>query len=430
MPTLSEFDPALGSGGSIDPMGLYAVGDALAVQLVPGVRERMAHPRYLTAMAVGRVVCDSFGEDTRAQDEAGSEPWQVFEWYAVEGLVRCGGESLPYTLPGSAKARRALAGRVPLCATRYLKAPSINGFFGVYRPLARALDIEQSVGLGEAGWELVEAWERDRGLTGFLGDSGVGASLREELRSAVADGLRKGAVARHKHWDGWEFIHEHLFPPGAGPRESEVLRRALLADGNRRAVLDQLVDSEVQSNWLETKSERAVHQGLAKAAHDPGLKALLSAIMSYEEFSRVLRDAFDDCLHRLTVRFGPQRAADLAGLAGVARAVSTLPALYERTLEALEPVGEANRFQQVFGSVAMATTADAWIDSLIHHHEAVQSHKPPSGKAPWVLRGSDGSYISTAAGRQDEPVQLDTEYVHGYRTFSLWTFAEDLGMVS
>jgi len=86
-PLLTEADPAETSEGSIDPLGLYSIADALATRRVPGVRERQKHPRFLTAIAVGLAVCSQFEDEGPAAEEK-SEPWQVFEWYLVEGLVR------------------------------------------------------------------------------------------------------------------------------------------------------------------------------------------------------------------------------------------------------------------------------------------------------------------------------------------------------
>lgn len=85
-PLLTEADPAETSEGSIDPLGLYSIADALATRLVPGVRERQKHPRFLTAIAVGLAICSQF-EDEGPAAEGKSEPWQVFEWYQVEGLM-------------------------------------------------------------------------------------------------------------------------------------------------------------------------------------------------------------------------------------------------------------------------------------------------------------------------------------------------------
>lgn len=92
---------------SIDPLGLTPLGEQLSVELIPGVRERQTHPRYLTAIAVSHAVCDDFPGDTLASDEV-SEPWQVFEWYVVEGLVR-----------SAASTQGRYRGAPPQCAGRF-----------------------------------------------------------------------------------------------------------------------------------------------------------------------------------------------------------------------------------------------------------------------------------------------------------------------
>ena len=104
LPRLSEADPLASSEGSIDPLGMYAIADTLAMRLVPGVRERMQRPRFVTAMAVSAAICRDFGEDVLAADRV-SEPWQVLEWHLVEGLVRtCNDREAIRALPGSDKA--------------------------------------------------------------------------------------------------------------------------------------------------------------------------------------------------------------------------------------------------------------------------------------------------------------------------------------
>jgi len=115
-PLLTERDRAESAEDGIDPLGTEPLADALAVRLVPGVRERMRHPRFLTAMAVSLEVCRDFDEEALAADRV-SEPWQVFEWYLVEGLVRTAESEDRLGLPGSQKASKAIADGVPLSAT-------------------------------------------------------------------------------------------------------------------------------------------------------------------------------------------------------------------------------------------------------------------------------------------------------------------------
>ena len=254
LPRLSEADPLASSEGSIDPLGMYAIADTLAMQLVPGVRERMQRPRFVTAIAVSAAVCSEFGEDVLAADGL-SEPWQVFEWHLVEGLIRTRGASNSlHGLPGSDKAAAAITDRVHLSAARYLKTPSVYGYHGVYRLLAEDLDIVADGRLGEAGCELLMAWMREQRLRGFWGSAdGPGRWWKERLFSAVEDGLAKGAVDRSGGWQGWEFFRDHLVPAPVGREEGRFLFQRMVGspDSFRGQVLRFLVSDEGQRVWRE-----------------------------------------------------------------------------------------------------------------------------------------------------------------------------------
>ena len=56
LPLLSELDPSESAEGGTDPLGLYPISDALAVQMVPGVRERQQRVRFLTIIAASLAV--------------------------------------------------------------------------------------------------------------------------------------------------------------------------------------------------------------------------------------------------------------------------------------------------------------------------------------------------------------------------------------
>ena len=79
LPLLSDKDPLASTEGALNPLGLFSIADSLANKLIPGVRERQSHPRFLTAIAVSLAVCSGFAEEMLASDRI-SEPWQVFEW--------------------------------------------------------------------------------------------------------------------------------------------------------------------------------------------------------------------------------------------------------------------------------------------------------------------------------------------------------------
>jgi len=429
LPFLSERDPAVRAEGYLDPLGLYAMADALAVKLVPGVRERQNNPRFLTAMAVGHCVCEEWDDDVVAADRL-SPPWQVFEWYVVEGLVRkLTDEAALRGLPGRDKARTAIRDGVPLSAARYLKSPSVFGFHGVFRLLAHELGLEIGGRLGEFGFELASLWADEQGLPGFVGTAeGVGKAWRRRLRDAVADGLGKGATARSAGWQGWQFIAEHLSPHDVGDREARVIRDALAGPSNgfRAEVLEFLVSKQGRRQWQETpESERDFHHALRGVSADP-LRALLDTILAYERLARLFQDAFDACLHAMSQGATRVRLAALARLPAVRAAWNEVPALFPEVLERSEPYGIAQRLHDGLAEPSQRGGLQEWTERLLAHHQRVQRGKPPAGRAPWVERLDDGSYLVRARYRRAESPGGGRQYVHRYRTRPLWSFAREL----
>lgn len=433
-PLLSDYDPKTSSEGTLDPLGLFAIADSLALKLVSGVRERQSHPRFLTAIAVSAVVCSDFDEDIVAADNI-SEPWQVFEWYMVEGLVRTFGESDEILgLPGRDKAKRALNNNLPLSANNYLKTPSVFGFHGVYKVLAQNLDIvNDSWKLGANGYNLISIWEREHDSEGFHSkENGHGKTIRDQLSSAVKDGLQKGAVARSSGWNGWTIFKEYLAPYRFKTKEIEAIREALTISSSdfRRQVIEFLVSNEGQKVWIETESERDFHEALNKKA-TLELRTLLDAIVHYEEFSRLLQDAFDDCLMLMTQKKAKITTKELSMSKNVLTANSQVPELYHKVMDHLQPFNEDIRFSGLFSAFSVKTDAVSWVELLIEHHNKIQKNKPPNGKNPWFERFDDGSVVIRPGYRRDQGGSGELRrYVHPYRTRPLLSFAKDLRMIS
>ena len=86
LPQQSAYDPPIEGEGSIDPMGLAALSDRLANRLVPGVRARMRRVRFVTAMAVGAIACETLADELPG--DGISTPAICFEWLVIEALVR------------------------------------------------------------------------------------------------------------------------------------------------------------------------------------------------------------------------------------------------------------------------------------------------------------------------------------------------------
>jgi hypothetical protein len=141
LPELSAFDPPVEGEGSLDPMGLAAISDRLANLLIPGMRARMRRVRFVTAVAVGALACETLADEIAA--DGISTPSICFEWLLVESFVRRlpAGEGFPLGVPGSLKARTVVARSQRLSAATYLKGPSVFGFHGVYKPFAVDSDV-------------------------------------------------------------------------------------------------------------------------------------------------------------------------------------------------------------------------------------------------------------------------------------------------
>ena len=166
---------------------------------------------------------------------------------------------------------------------------------------------------------------------------------------------------------------------------------------------------------------------LAKA--DPELVQLLSAIQIYEQFARLLQDAFDECLWRMTGASAALTSSQMAELQTVRRAAHAVPKLYREVFDALGRYGEAQQFDQTFGPLAEPLQPTDWVRRLLEHHRNVQKRKQPNGKVPWLIFLELGRYQVRAAYRRDQPVTVSDEYVHQYRAVPLFSFALDLGMV-
>jgi len=432
-PLLSDYDPITSSEGALDPLGLYSIADSLGRELVPGVRERQSHPRFLTAIAVGAYLCSAFDDDTIAADGV-SEPWQVYEWHVVEGIVRSASKQDEYRgLPGSLKAEQAISENQHLSAVRYLKTPRVFGFHGVYRLLAHTLEIiDQHGRLDVNGWELLNIWENEQKLHGFVGTSGQsGSSWRKTITEAIEEALRVSRLNRSGGWSGWQFFFDHLRHTKHEEQEAAFIRTALMdsSSGYRSDVLDFLVSETGQRLWTSTSSEFVFHKALSKNGARE-MRPLLDAIMAYEQFARHMTDAFYSCLHTMTRKAGKTPAAELAAAGPVRNAYKNIPASFHKLSDLLQPYGLSLDFENGFKGLDTRGNIETWVCSLLEHHFRIQRSKPPNGKNPWIERFSDSSYMVRTAYRQTDPPahKEELQYVHAYRTNSLWSFASDLRM--
>ena len=428
LPYLSAYHTVENSQGTLDPLGLYSIADKLATRLAPGLRERMKHPRYLTAIAVGAVVASSFDDDDLAGDEV-SPPWQVYEWYVASGLVKTFEKEQPQQLlgmPGREKTTTALKSNVSLSASRYLKTPNVFGFHGVYRTLAKQIGLLDGRHLGEFGSRLIEVWEKEQNLPGFLvrARGTQGNEYRNKMEAAVASGMKFGEVAKPWSWQFYPKLGETLAPKSPGKEEASVLFDKLIQGETdaRGELIRFLISPEGQQN-LKSGTEKSFHTLLLK--HSVCNKDLILAIQAYEKVARLLYNAFYECLQWMHDNQSKGHTRQFALLTQVVNACKELPRAFKEAERLLEPfTDEAYSFAENFQILRESFAPEDWVKLLFEHHTTIQTNKPPNGKASWVLEHSSGSYLlnTTQSNRQE----FNDEYVHQYRTYALQSFMKDL----
>ena len=436
LPFQTEYDSKLTNAVSIDPLALYSISENLATRLCPGVRERMSNPRYLTLTAISHAVCSSFDEDTVANDDAGTPPHLVFEWYVVEGLVRSAGDNLNLQgLPGRDKAGSVVMLGLGLSSARYLKVASVFGFHGIYRPLAKQLELEIGGHLGPFGRELLDIWQRENDLPGFVGgNQGEGARVRIILQDAIAKGLDKGEVAHTKSWRHWELFSKYLQHQNFGKAEAQAIFNRIIETETslRRPLIEFLGSSEGQAIANQKHaSERTFHELLRKKCGKE-LATILDAIMAYENFSRFLQNGFDECLKNLCEALRSVEISELSTLQSVVLGAAGTPSSFREAADKISNIDPdlAHRFKQTFHSFSGTMTESDWIQNLFEHHRLHQERKPPHGKRPWVLTNpkTNAMHIQPTYRRNYIP-KFDGSYVNFYRMVPLQSFLTRLGVV-
>ena len=301
-PFCSEFDPSEEGEGSIDPLGLQPAYERLANRLLPAVTVRMGRPRFVTAMALGACVCARWDNEAVSADGV-TPPWLVYEWFVVEAFVRSAGVSDgPSGIPGIQKVGRAIRNRRPVCAAAYLKTPTVFGFSGVFRRLARQIGILTDDGhLDDGGYELLAAWAKDQGLDGVVdASSGAGATFREDLRRAVAQGLEKGHTTGQSS-AFWNEIALRLDPSRLRHREAKALLTQILARSGPAEMVASLKDALVAQGGVDDRDAEAPFLRTLSRHTTAELKQLLTAIDCYEAFARAITEAFDSLRHSASI---------------------------------------------------------------------------------------------------------------------------------
>lgn len=431
LPFLSDFDPPEQAEGSLDPLGLYATADALGVLLAPGVRERQAHPRYLTLALVGQVIAREVPPPTSLK----SPPvWLAFEWLVVRCLVgelRAQKQSTE-GIPGSLKVTRTLQAGLPLCAETYLKTPSVFGFHGIYRVLGNKTGMFDAAGnILTAGADVLAGWQKDQQLAGFMRGDGPGVAFRRALVKAVRNAVEHRLVGDPPA-DLRQQIVRHLHPLNPGDAECATLWRTIRGvEGNRAEFTRHLVSQTGQQAWNDHQPSEAAFFGWLKNQASGELRTLVVTLMAYEQFARCLMDAFDEIRWRLTGTAAAVSAEWLGDGPAVGIAVRELGPLYRSAVEklSLKDTLLGSRLERAFRWVLEADSGAAMVTGLLQHHQGIQKGKPPNGKRSWFDFYSDGRLAIRPGYRVEIFQRQPAQFVHAYRTKPLWQFATDLGQV-
>ena len=433
LPFLTLPDPLVTGEGALDPLGLAMIGDHLANQILPGLRARMSRPRFITAIAVSAAVCE--GLEDRFSADGVTPAYLVFEWLVVEAFVRAGKPEATRRTPGTQKAQDARASQDAMCARNYLKTPTVFGFHGVYKPIARHLGVvDDDLRLSDRGYELLKVWQSEQRLEGFLDNTsggGPGRSARQTLRSAVDEGLAAGHTARSGGWQGWAILAEHLAPANTGPNEAALIER-LFADAEA-APRGEIFKLLRESAGIEDLSEDAITLSLLLPKAEADLAGRLKAIMAYEKVCGVLEEAFDwICFLSTHSQARPITAQTFAAESRTRQLINDLPAAIRDTESAMSvsPLNAQQLFVQLAKSFDAVRDAGALFEAVLAHHERVQKDKPPEGKRSWFERSPNGETFVRPPYRLIERPESDRGWNRPYRIATVSSFLDDLQATS
>lgn len=394
---------------------------------MPGITVRMSRPRFLTTIAAGAHICSDLPPETLARDGV-SPPWQVFEWWVVEAHARSA-DILPVRggIPGIQKAQTAVNNHRHLGAHSYLKVPSVFGYTGVYRRLARHTHVLTTQGLlDEAGYRLLNAWMNDRNLHGFLHGDGPGKELARKLTRAVRDGLATAHTeSRSKGF--WDEIAAHLNPFQPGPEERATLRDILQKGvGNPQEVAFIIEMLGTHGAPADFGQEADFLRGCTRYAPER-LGRLFRTIDAYECFCRPLTDLFNHIRHLASLSALKGLTPDECAANG---RIGSLAAQLREAIGRAEQDSMLEEFWPDRGSVLTllkdGSDAVQMVERVLVHHENAQRRKPPDGKRPWLERGPRGRMLIRSGYRVEDEPETNPGYVHNYRITTLSGFLKDL----
>ncbi|MDJ0412080.1 hypothetical protein [Rhodococcoides fascians] len=401
-------------------MGLGVISERLAELLVPSVRARMQRFRFMTAMAVGSIACDSLRDEPI--EDASATPAIAFEWLVIEAFVRRIPEVLP-GVPGSQKARAVLRQNQRLSPATYLKGPSVFGFNGIYKPLAINLSIvTPDLTPGVKAHELARIWERAHGFDGFVDGTGrsAGARLRSRLTEQIRASVRDGRCSTPTNSALFGELADSLRPDSATSSERNAMRAMVITGDGSRSELAQLLAKRIEDHRAESEILTSIRP---EASSDLG--ARIDAITAYERFAKVLDVCLQTVAHvSYSSNAQPVQPEDFADHENFLYASRSLPALYAQAAEKISAVAETDSLHNRFAIFADPHTPAELALRTLHHHHKIQAEKPPAGKRSWFEEFRGGWVVRSAYGSAIAPVRSES-FVHPVRIRAFLRFLQD-----
>lgn len=420
LPRLSAYDPGATGEGGLDPLGLGAVADRIADILAPGVRARMSQPRFVTLSAVGAIANQALHGVTA--DDGGTTVDIAFEWLVVEAIVRHPGAGRTEGLPGNQKAARAKQANERLSRRTYLNGPRVFGFTGVYRPFSRDASVltldDRPAANAEA---LVDAWERDFGLDGFV--SGVagtpGGRLRADLAEASRRTLESAECAAPPTGRLLQELAEYLAPREARSHERRALRT--LVTSGEHDLRNELTARLAAARPASDVSQRDLARQLLTGASVATRRALQAAI-NYEEAATAIDNAFRRFLHYTAHQHGcviePTTALQTPGLSEAAPRIGDLSDRALASVAELDDADMTNETERTFRLFRGRMSPSEFFHALVERHEEVQAAKH---KLAWIDR-IDGSWTVRTPYRSQSGNLDDERWAHPMRLTTLARF--------
>jgi hypothetical protein len=437
----SEYDPAAAEEGKLDPLGLASIADRISIYTMPGFLERHRRLRFLTIIAIGIDLIDDVEVELEPEEWKVSF-WEAYEWLIVSALVTKIEDSNELRgLPGSNKIRTCKDKKISVTSDRYLAISSVFGFHGVYKFLANNLKISiQSKNgnqqLGENGKALLEAWIEDQNLSGFRkGANGNGSDLRKQMIRAIKNSLKNGESTEKWNSPLYEQIALHFNHNRIGKKEKTILRKALKNDTehHREQFFEFAVSKEAVKIHNETKytleEEFHFYRKLINAPISPTLKVGVNATIEYEQFARLLTNAFNESMQFLNDNPRGKTYNDLSQLNHVVKAAQEISKQFEKTFAACRDIHNENWTQRFapFQWCGQKMNSSQLIRNLIEHHLETQKRKLPNSKRPFLevtvaelLLGRPGLF-------NDDPTPVENQFVHNHRLSPTIAFLKDLG---